>query len=86
MIISRDVLFKALNALPVKLEYKLTFHPHGCKIEDVELGGIGSAKHEANISYKSMNRLWKALTWADEQPITIAVDGSGWLYIKELIL
>lgn len=86
MIISRDVLYKALNQLPVKLEYKLLFHPQGCSIDEVGLAGIGSAKHEATLSYKSVNRLWKALTWADEQPVTIAVDNKGWLYIKELIL
>jgi hypothetical protein len=86
-IISRDVLYKVLNEqLPTKMEYKLSFHPQGCKIDDIDIAGIGSAKHEVNISYKTMNRLWKLLTWCDEQPITVAVDDSGWFYIKELIL
>lgn len=86
-IVSRDVLYKVLNErLPTKLDYVISFSPHGLAIDGIEVGGIGSAKSEATISYRTMNRLWKMLTWVEEQPITIAVDESGWFYIKEMIL
>lgn len=39
-----------------------------------------------NVSSKSIKRLVGVFSLLEEQPVTIAVDADGWLYIKEAII
>lgn len=39
-----------------------------------------------NVSSKSIKRLVSVFSLLEEQPVTIAVDADGWLYIKEAII
>lgn len=76
-----------LNLLPEADEYDVTFR-HG----RLDVGNVAISCECQNfdrvfkIESKHIKRLIKIFELLEEQPATIAIDGDGWLYIKEAII
>jgi len=87
-IVSSSHLLRKLQELKAQEEYMVSFSKarKEIHIDTVTMQCECSNDCVYKIAFNRISRLIEVLLLLEDQPITIAIDDDGWLYIKEAIL
>lgn len=85
-IVSSAQLYRKLKELKWAEIYIFSFNKYGLSINEIDICCECSGVYSHAVLYDRVNKLEQVLRLLNEQPITIAVDEDGWLYIKEAIM